>query len=199
MKRVVFAIVLSLVFLSLISLFAVMVHEQKLMSQQLSILNQKVQSIMEEDRQLQTKQDDLARQVLKYMKHNEPLADETDESSANETAPPYRNMVAKTDYFKLYKPAYNETLSISDGFSFHAEIHESAIGMVDIELVDGSGNILAKTAMNQESYFDDGIFQEWTFFAMRMHMEKVPETNSGELLIRDRLSLMEIKLHVYFD
>lgn len=64
MKRVVFTIVLSLVFLSLISLSAVMVHEQKLMSQQLSILNQKVQSIMEEDRQLLTKQDDLARQVL---------------------------------------------------------------------------------------------------------------------------------------
>lgn len=133
------------------------------------------------------------------MKHNEPLADETDETSANESALPYRNMVAKTDYFKLYKPAYNETLSMSDGFSFHAEIHESAIGMIDIELVDGAGNILAKTEMNQESYFDDGIFHEWTFFTMRMHMEREPDTNEGELRIRDRLSHMEILLHVYFD
>ena len=105
-------------------------------------------------------------------------------------------LIDSTKYFKLYKPGLDEEYSVETGVSFHGEIHESAIGQVKVELTDSNGATLNSFDITEDGFFDEGVFNEWTLFTMRVAFEKTPVTDKGIFRITDNLSGEIIEINI---
>jgi hypothetical protein len=110
-----------------------------------------------------------------------------------------KEVAASTKHFKVYSPKDDEKINVDKGISFHAEIHESAIGNIQVELLEKDGTVLNRFEINQDNFFDDGVFAEWTFFALSMRFENEPKSSEGVLRISDQLSNETIELDLHFD
>jgi len=118
--------------------------------------------------------------------------DESNDSDSNSTQvskdEELFKLIDSTQYFKLYKPGFDEEYRVETGVSFHGEIHESAIGEVKVELTDSNGTTLNSFDITEDGFFDEGVFNEWTLFTMRVAFEKTPVTDKGVFRITDNLS-----------
>jgi len=97
-------------------------------------------------------------------------------------------LVGSTRHFKLYKPIHSEGYSVESGVALYGEIHEEAIGDVLVELFDSTDAIRNRFVIDKDGFFDDGVFQEWTFFALRVRYLEQPIGSEGMLKITDRRS-----------